>query len=74
MTLQERYMLLKRPIIESVNDIFTSVFDLEHSRHRNPNNALTHMISCVFAYCFYPDKLSKFAKLKKNCRKLLKIK
>lgn len=58
MTLQERYMLLKRPIIESVNDIFTSVFDLEHSRHRNPNNALTHMISCVCAYCFYPDKPS----------------
>lgn len=34
MTLQEHYMLLKRPIIESMNDIFTSVFDLEHSRHR----------------------------------------
>lgn len=55
MTLQERYMLLKRPIIESVNDVFTSVFYLEHS---NSNNALTHMLSFVCAYCFYPEKPS----------------
>ncbi len=58
MLLNERYMLLKRPLIESVNDIFTSVFDLEHSRHRNPDNALTHMISSICAYCFYPEKPS----------------
>ncbi|WP_123956564.1 hypothetical protein [Chryseobacterium mucoviscidosis] len=44
------YMLFKSPSIESVNDIFTSVFDLEHSRHRNPDNALTHMISAICAY------------------------
>lgn len=58
MLLNERYMLLKRPLIDSVNDIFTSVFDLEHSRHRNPDNALTHMISAICAYCFYPEKPS----------------
>ena len=58
MTLQERYMLLKRSIIERVNDIFTSVFDLQYFRHRNPDNALTHMISCVCIYCFYLNKPS----------------
>ncbi len=60
MLLNERYMLLKHPLIESVNDIFTSVFDLEHSRHRTPENALTHMISTICAYCFYPEKPLNF--------------
>lgn len=54
--LRERYLLAKRPIIESVNDIFISVFDLEHSRHRKPENAFTHMIAAICAYAFYPDK------------------
>lgn len=56
--LQERYLLAKRAVIESVNDIFTSVFDMEHSRHRKPENALAHILSAFCAYCFYPDKPS----------------
>ncbi|WP_185209026.1 hypothetical protein [Chryseobacterium sp. C3] len=49
-----------------MNDIFTSVFDLEHSRHRNPDNALTHMISAICAYCFLPGKtIGKFPELDK---------
>lgn len=55
------YMKLrKRALIESVNDILTSVFDLEHTRHRSPVNALAHMLSALIAYCFYEDKPAVF--------------
>lgn len=52
--------LRKRAVIESVNDILTSVFDLEHTRHRSPVNALAHMLSALIAYCFYPNKPAVF--------------
>ena len=56
LTLQERLLLAKRAVIESVNDILTSVLDLEHSRHRKPVNAFTHCLACLVAYAFYEDK------------------
>jgi len=46
--LQECYLLAKRAIIESVNDILTSVFDIEHFRHRK-------FINAFYANCFYPN-------------------
>ncbi|WP_338790494.1 IS982 family transposase [Bernardetia sp. MNP-M8] len=55
-TLKEKYTLRKRAIIESVNDILISVFDVEHSRHRKPINAFTHMAATIVAYHFYPEK------------------
>jgi len=54
--LKQAYKLRKRALIESVNDILTSVFDLEHSRHRNPFNALAHIMAGLIAYCFYDNK------------------
>lgn len=36
------------------------VFDLEHTRHRSPVNALAHMLSALIAYCFYEDKPAVF--------------
>lgn len=58
--LKDYLKLRKRAVIESVNDILTSVFDLEHTRHRSPVNALAHMLSALIAYCFYPDKPAVF--------------
>ena len=55
-TLKEKYILRKRAIIESVNDILITVFDLEHSRHRKPINAFTHMSATLVAYHLYPVK------------------
>jgi hypothetical protein len=52
--------LRKRAVIESVNDILVSVFDLEHTRHRSPINALAHMLSALSAYCLYTDKPSVY--------------
>ena len=50
----------KRAVIESVNDLLMSVFDIDHTRHRNPWNAITHIIAGVAAYSFYPEKPSVF--------------
>jgi hypothetical protein len=58
--LTDKIKLRKRAVIESVNDILTSVFDLEHTRHRSPVNAMAHMISALIAYCFYEDKPTVF--------------
>jgi hypothetical protein len=58
--LSDYLKLRKRALIESVNDILTSVFDLEHTRHRSPVNALAHMLSALIAYCFYEDKPAVF--------------
>jgi len=56
MTLQDKLLLKKRPVIEAVFDILTSVFDLHHTRHRKPSNALVHLMAGLVAYQFYPDK------------------
>ena len=51
--LEDKLKLRKRAVVESVNDILTSVFDLEHTRHRSAVNAMAHMLAALTAYCFY---------------------
>lgn len=58
--IQEKYQLMKRGIIESVNDILMTVFDIEHTRHRNPINALTHMTAALIAYNYMDKKPTVF--------------
>lgn len=58
MPLSDRLKLRKRGLIESVNDLLTSVFDVSHTRHRSPINAQVNMLSGLIAYCFYPAKPS----------------
>jgi hypothetical protein len=58
--LAQRLRLKKRAVIESVNHILTSVLDVEHTRHRNPFNALAHIFSGLIAYCFYETKPAVF--------------
>ena len=50
--MDQKIKLRKRAVIESVNDILTSIFDIEHSRHRKPINALAHLFSGLIAYWF----------------------
>ncbi|MBU6340396.1 MAG: IS982 family transposase [Bacteroidetes bacterium] len=52
----DKMMLYKRGVIESVNDILMTVFDMDHTRHRSPINAVTHMLGAVLAYSFYDSK------------------
>ena len=44
LTLQDKLGLMKRGKIEAVNDILMSVCDIDHTRHRNPINALVQVL------------------------------
>lgn len=56
MPLADKLKLRRRGLIESVNDLLTSVFDVEHTRHRSPVNALVNILAGLLAYCFYEHK------------------
>lgn len=58
--LAEKYQLMKRGIIESVNDILMTVQDIEHTRHRSPVNAMSHMVAALVAYGYMEQKPSVF--------------
>lgn len=48
--------LKQRPLIESVNDILTTVCNVEHSRHRNPLHGYASMLAALIAYQYLPYK------------------
>lgn len=56
--LQDRLMLRKRSVIESVNDELKNICQIEHTRHRCFNNFITNLIAGLLAYSFLPKKPS----------------
>ena len=56
--LQDKLLLRKRAIIESVNDFLKNICQIEHSRHRSPTNFLVNLLSGLVAYSFLPKKPS----------------
>lgn len=56
MSLFDKLVLKKRPMIESINNQLKNSFQIEHTRHRSPINAFSHIISALIAYCFNPNK------------------
>jgi hypothetical protein len=54
--IKEKYQSFKRAVIESAFDIMMSVFDIDHTRHRSPQNAMAHMLASVAAYSFMDQK------------------
>ena len=55
---QEKILLRKRSLIETVNDTLKNVCQIEHSRHRSPINFLAHLIAGLVAYTRLPKKPS----------------
>lgn len=58
MPLSDKLNLRRRGLIESVNDLLISVFDIDHTRHRNPLNAIVNVLAGLSAYCFCDRKPS----------------
>lgn len=56
--LQDRLMLRKRAVIESVNDELKNICQIEHTRHRCFTNFITNLIAGLLAYSFLPKKPS----------------
>lgn len=50
MDFNEKILLRKRNIIETVFDYLKNKMDLEHTRHRSAINAFVHIISTLVAY------------------------
>jgi CRISPR/Cas system CSM-associated protein Csm2 small subunit len=55
---EEKILLRKRSLIETVNDTLKNVCQIEHSRHRSPINFLAHLIAGLVAYTRLPKKPS----------------
>lgn len=56
MSLKEKMLLGKRSLIETVFDLLKNKFQIEHTRHRSPLNALVHILSTLTAYSLKPTK------------------
>lgn len=58
MRLEDKLLLRKRALIESVNDFLKNICQVEHSRHRSVSNFLVNVFSALIAYSFIPSKPS----------------
>jgi hypothetical protein len=54
----EKILLRKRSLIESVFDYLKNKLQLEHSRHRSPFNMIVHLLSTLIVYQLKPSKPS----------------
>ena len=52
----DRMMLRKRYIIETINDMLKNTAQIVHSRHRSVSNFIMNLISALGAYCFFDNK------------------
>lgn len=56
MLLQEKILLRKRSIIETVNGVLKEDFQLSHTLHRSFINGFIHIFSTLVAYVFKSNK------------------
>jgi len=56
MTINDKILLRKRSIIETVNDELKNICQIEHSRHRSFTNFLSNIVAGLIAYSFLPKK------------------
>lgn len=55
---EEKLLLRKRSVIETVNDELKNICQVEHTRHRSINGFLLNLMSAIAAYAFFPKKPS----------------
>lgn len=56
MPLNDRLILRKRSIIETIIDQLKNISQIEHSRHRSPVNCFVNILGGLIAYCHQPKK------------------
>ena len=57
MPIWHKGMLRNRFIAKTLLDTLKSQMALEHTRHRSPNNAFGHILSCLVAYTLGKNKI-----------------
>lgn len=58
MSVKDKILLRKRSLIETVNDQLKNISQVEHTRHRSPQNFLINLLAGVSAYVLQPKKPS----------------
>ena len=58
MSIKDKILLRKRSIIETVNDQLKNISQIEHTRHRSPQNFLINLLAGIAAYSLQPKKPS----------------
>lgn len=58
MLIQDKILLRKRALIETVNDELKNQCQIEHTRHRSFENFIANMVSGLIAYSFFDKKPS----------------
>ena len=56
MSVSNKVLLRKRAIIETMNNEFKNIAQIEHSRHRCFDNFMVNLLGALAAYCFFPKK------------------
>jgi hypothetical protein len=55
---EEKLLLRKRSVIETVNDELKNICQVEHTRHRSISGFLLNLMGAIAAYSFFPKKPS----------------
>jgi hypothetical protein len=55
---EEKILLRKRSVIETVNDELKNICQIEHTRHRSISGFLLNVMGAIAAYSFFPKKPS----------------
>jgi hypothetical protein len=55
---EEKLLLRKRFVIETVNDELKNICQIEHTRHRSISGFLLNIMRAVATYSFFPKKPS----------------
>ena len=53
---EERFLLRKRSVIETVNEQLKNICDAEHTRHRSVSGFLVNLMGALDAYSFFEKK------------------
>jgi hypothetical protein len=53
---EEKLLLRKCSVIETVNDELKNICQVEHTRHRSISGFLLNIMSAIAAYSFFPEK------------------
>ena len=56
--LQDKLLLRKRCIMETINDQLKNISQIEHSRHRSVSNFMINMLGGIVSYMKQPKKPS----------------
>ncbi|MFO0320967.1 MAG: transposase, partial [Bacteroidota bacterium] len=56
MEMQDKILLRKRSVIETVNDELKNICQVEYSRYRSFNNFITNLLAAIATYFFFPIK------------------